>query len=133
MSDIIRLARNIYGPGEYGRLAEEAGQVKAEYVASGGKPEEVYSPERVSALANGGPLALLRDEGKLRADGSIAAPYVPTELALATNLIEPAAMPAVIEAMRRGINTVSSGRDAETGRGFAIGRDPNGGVVRIME
>lgn len=132
MSDIIRLARNLYGPGEYGRLAEDAGEVKAEYVSAGGRPEDVYSPERVSALANGGPLALLRDEGKLRADGSIAAPYVPTELALATNLIEPAAMPAVIEAMQRGINTVSSGRDEDTGKGFAIGRDPNGNVVKLI-
>lgn len=132
MSDIIRLARNLYGPGEYGRLAEEAGQTKAEYVSAGGRPEDVYSPERVSALANGGPLALLRDEQKLRADGSIAAPYVPTEMALATNLIEPAAMEAVIEAMQRGINTVSSGKDAETGQGFAIGRDPNGNVVKLL-
>jgi hypothetical protein len=132
MSDIIRLARNLYGPGEYGRLAEDAGEVKAEYVSAGGRPEDVYSPERVSALANGGPLQLLRDEGKLRADGSIAAPYVPTELALATNLIEPAAMPAVIEAMQRGINTVSSGKDIDTGKGFAIGRDPNGNVVKLI-
>lgn len=132
MSDIIRLARSLYGTNEYGRLAEEAGQVKAEYVAAGGRPEDVYSPERVSALANGGPLQLLRDEHKLRADGSIAAPYVPTELALATNLIEPAAMPAVVEAMRNGINTVSSGKDVDTGKGFAIGRDPNGNVVKLI-
>ena len=132
MSDIIRLAKNLYGPGEYGRLAQEAGDVKAQYVAAGGRPEDVYSPERVSALANGGPLALLRDEARLRADGSIAAPYVPTELALATNMIEPAAVEAVVEAMRNGINTVSSGTDMDTGKGFAIGRDPNGQVVKLI-
>jgi hypothetical protein len=132
MSDIIRLARNIYGPAEYGRLADKAGQTKAEYVAAGGRMEDVYSPERVSALANGGPLALLRDEGRLRADGSIAAPYVPTELALATNLIEPAALPAVLAAMRNGIDTASSGTDPDTGKGFAIGRDPNGQVVKLI-
>lgn len=133
MSNIIRLAKGIYGPQEYGALANEAGAVKAEYVAAGGRPEDVYSPERVSALANGGPLSLLREEGQLRADGSVAAPYVPTELALSTNMIEPAAVPAVLKAMRAGINTVSSGRDKDTGAGFAIGRDPNGGVVKVMK
>jgi hypothetical protein len=132
MSNIIRLAKSLYGPEQYGRLATEAGDVKAQYVSAGGRPEDVYSPERVSALANGGPLALLRDEARLRADGTIAAPYVPTELALATNMIEPAAMPAVIEAMRSGINTVSSGTDPDTGKGFAIGRDPNGSVVKLI-
>lgn len=132
MSDIIRLAKGIYGPARFGTLAEEAGEVKAEYVAAGGRPEDVYSPERISALANGGPLALLREEGRLRADGTVAAPYVPTPLALATNMVEPAAVPVVLDAMRRGINTVSSGTDADTGRGFAIGRDPNGQVVKLI-
>lgn len=132
MSDIIRLAKGIYGPARFGKLAEEAGEVKAEYVAAGGRPEDVYSPERISALANGGPLALLREEGRLRADGTVAAPYVPTPLALATNMVEPAAVPVVLDAMRRGINTVSSGTDADTGRGFAIGRDPNGQVVKLI-
>lgn len=132
MSNIIRLAKSLYGPAQYGRLVEDAGETRAEYVAAGGRLEDVYSPERVSALANGGPLQLLRDEAKLRADGSVAAPYVPTELALATNMIEPAAIPAVLDAMRNGINTVSSGRDKETGKGFAIGRDPNGNVVKLI-
>lgn len=132
MSNIIRLARNIYGPETYGRLADKAGETKAEYVAAGGRPEDVYSPERISALANGGPLALLREEAQLRADGSIAAPYVPTELAIATNMIEPAALPAVLAALRNGIDTVSSGVEQQSGRGFAVGRDPNGSVVKLI-
>ena len=131
MSDIIRLAQSLYGP-QYGKLAEEAGRVKAEYVAGGGDPTHVYSPERVAALSNGGPLALLRADASLRNDGSVAAPYVPTPLALAMNLIEPPAIPAVLDANRAGIETVSSGVDRMTGKGFAIGRDPNGGVVKVM-
>ena len=132
MSDIIRLAKNLYGPEAYGKMAGKAGETKASYVAAGGRPEDVYSPERVSALANGGPLALLNDEASLRADGSIAAPYVPTELALATNMIEPAAIPAVMKSMRLGIDTASSGKDKD-GRGFAIGRRPDGNVVKVMK
>lgn len=131
MSDIIRLAKSIYGK-NYGRLAEDAGRVKSEYVSAGGNPEDVYSPERTAALANGGPLALLRAESSVRNDGSIAGPYVPTPLALATNMIEPSALPAVIEANIHGIDTVSSGVDKATGKGFAIGRDPNGNVVKLM-
>jgi len=131
VTDIIRLAKALYGP-QYGRLAEDAGRVKAEYVSGGGDPKDVYSPERVEALANGGPMALLRANATLRNDGSRAAPYVPTPLALATNLIEPPAIPAVLDANRAGIETVSSGVDRMTGMGFAIGRDPNGGVVKVM-
>jgi hypothetical protein len=131
VTDIIRLAKALYGP-QYGRLAEDAGRVKAEYVAGGGDPRDVYSPERVAALSNGGPMALLRAEASLRNDGSIAAPYVPTPLAVATNLIEPPAMPAVLDANRAGVETVSSGVDRMTGKGFAIGRDPNGGVVKVI-
>ena len=131
MSDIIRLAKTLYGS-NYGRLADDAGRVKSEYVAAGGNPEDVYSPERTAALANGGPLALLRAESSVRNDGSVAAPYVPTPLALATNMIEPSALPAVIEANLAGIDTVSSGLDQQTGKGFAIGRDPNGNVVKLL-
>lgn len=132
MSNIIRMAANLYGPEKYGRLNDEASDIKSEYVAAGGRPEDVYSPERVSAFANGGPLALLNQEREIRQDGSIAAPYVPTPIALATNLIEPAAVPAVIDAMNRGINTVSSGRDVDTGKGFAIGRNRDGQVVKLL-
>ena len=67
-----------------------------------------------------------------REDGSIAAPYVPTEMALTAGLIEPRAVPAVTEAMNKGINTVSSGTDQETGRGFAIGAGPDGRVVKVI-
>lgn len=131
MSDIIRLAKTLYGR-EYGRLNDEAGKVKAEYVASGGDPADVYSPERIAALANGGPTELLSMKSLHRDDGTIAAPFVPTPLALAGGLIEPNAKPAVQAAMRSGIKTVSSGTDRETGKGFAIGRDPNGNTVKLL-
>lgn len=131
MSDIIRLAKNLYGR-DYGRLAEEAGQVKAQYVAAGGDPADVYSPERLAALANGGPSKLLSMKSLMRDDGTMAAPYVPTPLALASNMIEPRAIPAVTAAMRSGIKTVSSGTDKSTGKGFAIGQEPNGNVVKLI-
>lgn len=131
MSDIIRLAQKMYGD-ELGRMMVEAGNIKAQYIAGGGDPDDVYSPERMAALAHGGPLALLRSDSETRTDGSVAGPYVPTELALAANLIEPGAVPAVTAAMNNGINTVSSGIDKQTGKGFAIGKDPNGGIVKVL-
>lgn len=131
MSDIIRLARALYGT-QYDRLAELAGQIKAEYVARGGDPDDVYSPERMAELMEGGPMALLRSPATVRDDSSVAGPYVPTPLALARNMVEPMAIPAVVEATQRGINTVSSGVDRNTGAGFAIGQDPNGNVVKLL-
>lgn len=131
MSDIIRLARNLYGR-DYGRLADEAGQVKAEYVAAGGDPVDVYSPERLAALANGGPTSLLSMKSLMRDDGTISAPFVPTPLALSAGLIEPAARPVVQAAMQSGIKTVSSGTDNE-GRGFAVGRNRDGQIVKLMK
>lgn len=132
MSDIIRLARALYGQ-KLGAMMADAGRIKHDYVQSGGDPDDVYSPERIAALAHGGPLALLRSDANTRSDGSVAAPYVPTELALATNMIEPSAIPAVVAAMNDGITTVSSGVDKQTGRGFAVGRDPNGGIVKVLK
>lgn len=129
MSDIIRQARSIYGPA-YEQMLEEAGRIRQEYVAQGGRPEDVYSPERIEALAQGRPEELAG--ATAREDGSIAAPYVPTEMALTAGLIEPRAVPAVTEAMNKGINTVSSGTDQETGRGFAIGAGPDGRVVKVI-
>lgn len=128
MSDIIRQARAIYGPA-YDQMLEEAGRIRHEYVAQGGRPEDVYSPERVEALSQGrsGELA----GATTRADGSIAGPYVPTELALAAGLIEPRAVPAVTAAMNKGIHTVSSGFDPDKQIGFAVGRSPDGRVVRV--
>lgn len=131
MSNIIRLAKSLYGR-EYGRLADEAGRVKAEYVAAGGDPADVYSPERLAALANGGPRELLSMKSLMRDDGTVAAPFVPTPLALASGMVEPRAVPAVKAAMRSGVKTVSSGTDQKTGKGFAIGRDPNGNTVKLI-
>lgn len=131
MSDIIRLAQRMYGD-DLGRMMVEAGNIKAEYIAGGGDPDDVYSPERLAALSHGGPLALLRSDSQTRTDGSVAAPYVPTELALAKNMIEPGAVPAVVEAMNNGINTVSSGISKESGRGFAVGRNRDGQIVKVM-
>lgn len=129
MSDLIRQARAAYGPA-YDQMLEEAGRIRQQYVAQGGRPEDVYSQERIEAFAQGRPGELAG--ATTRADGSIAGPYVPTELALAAGLIEPRAVPAVTDAMNRGITTVSSGTDIDTGKGFAIGRDPEGRVVKVL-
>ena len=132
MSDIIRLAQRMYGE-ELGRMMAEAGSIKAQYIQEGGDPDDVFSPERMAALSQGGPLALLHSDQNTRTDGSVAAPYVPTELALAKNMIEPGAVPAVVAAMNQGINTVSSGITKDSGRGFAIGRNRDGQVVKVMQ
>lgn len=129
MSDIIRQARAIYGPA-YDQMLEEAGRIRQQYVQQGGRPEDVYSPERIAAIEEGRPEELAG--ATTRDDGSIAAPYVPTELALTAGLIEPLAVPAVMDAMNKGISTVSSGTDRDTGRGFAIGADPAGRVVKVV-
>ncbi len=129
MSDIIRMAIASYP--DYPKMLDEATRIKQEYVDSGGNPEHVYSPERISAAAGGGLNGLLDSPSEQRQDGSVAGPYVPTEMALAMNMIEPTALPAVQAAMQDGINTVSSGVNRDTGRGFAIGRAPSGQVVRV--
>lgn len=128
MSDIIRMARAQYP--NFDQMNEEAGRIKAEYVQQGGDPLEVFSPERVETLMAGGPAALEADPAMTREDGSVAGPYVPTEMALANNMVQPQAVPAVLAGLLSGVNTVSSGVDA-SGRGFAIGRAQDGSVVRI--
>jgi hypothetical protein len=128
---------------------EEAGNLtKAEYLASGGKPEEVISPERKALLdqetqrqlqAGATPRQASIEAGKAldamgairRPDGTIAEGYKPTAQALAEGIIETPAIPAVKEAQRLGIETVSSGTDKATGVGFAIGRNKDGKVVRF--
>lgn len=130
MSDIIRMARAMYGPA-YDAMAANAGAVKAEYLAAGGRPDHVISPERLETLRRQGPAGLLAQPSAQRRDGSIAGPYVPTEMAVAMNMIEPRALPAVLTATRAGVNTVSSGVDRQSGRGFAVGRAPSGQVVRV--
>jgi hypothetical protein len=131
MSDIIRLAKQIYGR-EFGRLGQEAGETKMQYVQAGGDPADVASPERLAALANGGPRELLAMKSLHRDDGTIGAPFVPTPLALSAGLIEKPAIPVVQAAMKSGIKTASSGTDPQTGRGFAIGKDPNSNIVKVM-
>jgi hypothetical protein len=132
MSDIIRLAQRMYGD-DLGRMMAEAGDIKAEYIAGGGDPDDVFSPERLAVLSEGGPLALLNSDSETRTDGSMAAPYVPTELALAKNMIEPGAVAAVTAALNDGINTVSSGMDKESGKGFAVGRNRDGQIVKVLK
>jgi len=128
---------------------EEAGNLtKADYLASGGKPEDVISPERKAILdqetqrqlqAGATPQQASIEAGKSvdamgtirRPDGTIAEGYKPTAQALAEGIIEKAAIPAVKEAQRLGIETVSSGTDKNTGVGFAIGRNKDGKVVRF--
>lgn len=108
-------------------------QTKREYVENGGKPEDVYSPERLQTLVEKGPAALIAEPPLKRKDGSIAGPTIPTEDALAKGLIEKRAEPAVIKAMDQGVETVSSGFDKEKGVGFAVGRDKQGEAVRVEE
>lgn len=129
MSDVIRQALEMYGA-DLMPMMQEAGRIKEEYVAGGGDPAEVYSPERMDELARGGGSSVAELPPSLREDGSIAGPYVPTELALANNMIEPGALPAVLAGLLGGVNTVSSGVGPD-GRGYAIGREPGGSVCRI--
>ena len=128
---------------------EDAGNLtKADYLASGGAPEDVISPEREAVLqqetqrqlqAGATPQQASIEAGKAvdalgtirRPDGTIAEGYKPTAQALAEGIIETPAIPAVKEAQRLGIETVSSGTDKNTGVGFAIGRNKDGKVVRF--
>lgn len=123
-------------PGQYRRDEEEAGEIKAAAVEAGvARPEEVYSPERVKvvedAIARGEDphAALAATPPERRPDGSIAAPFKPTEQALAEGIIEPGAVPAVEKAQAEGVRTVSSG--VRDGVGFAIGADAQGKPVRV--
>jgi len=109
----------------------EAGRIKAEYLSQGGNPADVISPERMDALAKGGPQALWDESPMKRTDGSIAGPYMPIKDAMSKGLIEEGAIPAVQHALKQGVHTVSSGFDTHKGVGFAIGRDRAGRVVRI--
>lgn len=128
---------------------EDAGNLtKADYLASGGAPEDVISPEREAVLqqetqrqlqAGATPQQASIEAGRAvdamgtirRPDGTIAEGYKPTAQALAEGIIETPAIPAVKEAQRLGIETVSSGTDKNTGVGFAIGRNKDGKVVRF--
>lgn len=128
---------------------EDAGNLtKADYLAAGGAPEDVISPEREAVLqqetqrqlqAGATPQQASIEAGKAvdamgtirRPDGTIAEGYKPTAQALAEGIIETPAIPAVKEAQRLGIETVSSGTDKATGVGFAIGRNKDGKVVRF--
>lgn len=128
---------------------EDAGNLtKADYLAAGGAPEGVISPEREAVLqqetqrqlqAGATPQQASIEAGKAvdamgtirRPDGTIAEGYKPTAQALAEGIIETPAIPAVKEAQRLGIETVSSGTDKATGVGFAIGRNKDGKVVRF--
>ena len=128
--------------------AQDGNLTKAQYIASGGKPEDVISTEREAVLraetqrqlqAGATPEQAARAAGEAvdamgaikRPDGTIAEGFRPTEQALAEGIIEKPAIPAVREAQKLGIETVSSGTDKETGGGFAIGKDKNGKLVRI--
>ena len=117
---------------DFGFIPDDpASQTKREYVEKGGKPEDVYSPERAKILIEQGPEALIAEPPLKREDGSIAGPTLPTEEALAKGLIEKRAEPAVKQALADGVDTVSSGYDQEKGVGFAVGRDKEGKVVRV--
>ena len=129
MSDIIRQARETYGP-QYDAMAADAGRIKQEYVEQGGDPADVYSFERLQELARGGGQALEQLQPEQRPDGSIAGPFVPTEMAIAEGIIEEGALPSVLAALMDDINTVSSGVD-KGGCGFAVGEAPDGRIVKV--
>lgn len=125
-------------------------QIKRDYVAQGGDPSDVYSPERATqfstevqkGLGRGKDIqnaitdatkTLEATEPVTRKDGSISAGYAPTDEALAKGMIEPSAIPAVKKAQSQGVLTVSSGFDKAKGVGFAVGKDASGKVVRVEE
>ena len=122
-------ARTRYGSALDG-LMTEAGDIKMQYLAQGGNPNDVISPERYNALTESGPDGLMQRPAEQRKDGSIAAPYVPADIALELGLIEKAAVPAVTQSLMDGVNTVSSGTNSD-GTGFAIGKTKDGQVVKV--
>jgi hypothetical protein len=128
--------------------SQDGNLTKAQYIASGGRPEDVISPEREAVLqaetqrqlqAGATPEQAAVAAGQAvdqmgaikRPDGTIAEGYKPTEQALREGIIEQPAIPAVKEAQRLGIETVSSGTDKDTGGGFAVGKTKEGKLVRI--
>lgn len=128
--------------------AQDGNLTKAQYIASGGRPEDVISPEREAVLqaetqrqlqAGATPEQAAVAAGQAvdqmgtirRPDGTIAEGFKPTEQALREGIIEQPAIPAVKEAQRLGIETVSSGTDKDTGGGFAIGKTKEGKLVRV--
>lgn len=133
MSDVIRQAIAQYGKPQFEEMMAEAGRIKSEYLQQGGEPTDVISPERLEhGMEGGGVEGLLDTPPEQRPDGTIAAPYVPTDIAMENGLIEPAAHMAVTRALLDGVNTVSSGTNPD-GSGFAIGRAPSGEVVKVVE
>lgn len=128
--------------------AQDGNLTKAQYIASGGSPGDVISPEREAVLrdetqrqiqAGATPQQAAVAAGEAvdkmgairRPDGTIAEGLKPTEQALREGIIEQPAIPAVKEAQRLGIETVSSGTDKDTGGGFAIGKTKEGKLVRV--
>jgi hypothetical protein len=128
--------------------AQDGNLTKAQYIASGGRPKDVISPEREAVLqaetqkqiqAGATPEQAAVAAGQAvdqmgtirRPDGTIAEGFKPTEQALSEGIIEQPAIPAVKEAKRLGIETVSSGTDKDTGGGFAIGKTKEGKLVRV--
>jgi hypothetical protein len=127
----LKYARQKYGSALDG-LMEEAGDIKAQYLAKGGNPDDVISPERAEDFFNQGPSALMQRPAQQRQDGSIAAPYVPADVALELGLIEDAAVPAVTDSLKDNIHTVSSGTNPD-GTGFAVGRTKDGQIVKVIK
>jgi len=125
----------------------EASRVKNDYIAKGGNPRDVLSPERQKVFDD----EVKRQEAQgatpqqavvaaskavdqipptTRPDGSIAAGFRPTEQAKAEGIIEPKALPAVEAAQARGVTTVSSGTTPQGG-GLAVGKDQAGNTAKV--
>lgn len=125
----------------------EASRVKNDYIAKGGNPRDVLSPERQKVFdeevkrqeAQGAtPQQAVVAASKAvdqippttRPDGSISAGFKPTEQAKAEGIIEPKALPAVEAAQARGVTTVSSGTTPQGG-GLAVGKDQAGNTAKV--
>lgn len=125
----------------------QASLVKNDYLARGGNPRDVLSPERQRVFED--TLKRRKSEGatdeeaalaasdavdkmgvQQRPDGTIAAGFKPTEQAKADGIIEEKALPAVEAAQANGVTTVASNTTPQGG-GVAIGSNPKGQTVRV--
>ena len=125
----------------------EASRVKNDYLARGGNPRDVLSPERQKVFddtlrrrkaegATDEEAALAASDAvdkmgvQQRPDGTIAAGFKPTEQAKADGIIEEKALPAVEAAQAKGVTTVAS-NTTQQGGGVAIGSNPQGQTVKV--
>lgn len=103
----------------------QAGAAKARYIAEGGNLAHVISEGRLKAAIETGKMPAPRT----LPDGTIEAGY--DKDAGKKGLIEDGAKSAVAAAEAMDIKVFSSGKDAATGEGYAVGEAPGGQVVEV--